>query len=179
MEAAKSTETSVSCPITIQCHNPENHDLNSDVMIARTYEKWRKCKIYHDCYTDIIQLLFNPFHTVTGISRLETLSSLFLDNFTVEQRQPDISYEFSILRKMMGFFLFATGSRPGLVSTQHPMQCVGGGVFPRGLIDPGVELTTHLHLVPRLRIRGAIPPFSQYVFMAWCLVNHRNKFNVN
>jgi hypothetical protein len=23
-------------------------------------------------------------------------------------------------------------------------------------------------------MRGAIPPFLQYVFMAWCLVKHRN-----
>jgi hypothetical protein len=26
-------------------------------------------------------------------------------------------------------------------------------------------------------MRGAIPPFSQYVFMAWCLVKHRDKFD--
>jgi hypothetical protein len=30
-----------------------------------------------------------------------------------------------------------------------------------------VKLTTHLHLVPRLRM---------YVFLAWCLVEHRNSF---
>jgi hypothetical protein len=35
-----------------------------------------------------------------------------------------------------------------------------------------VKLTTHLHLVLRSRIRGAIPPLPQYVFMAWCLVKH-------
>jgi hypothetical protein len=28
------------------------------------------------------------------------------------------------------------------------------------------ELTTHLHLVPRSRMRGAIPPLPQYAFMA-------------
>jgi len=32
-----------------------------------------------------------------------------------------------------------------------------------------VKLTTHLHLVPKLRIRGAIPPLPQYD-MAWCSV---------
>jgi hypothetical protein len=37
-----------------------------------------------------------------------------------------------------------------------------------------VKLTTHLHLVPRSRMRGAIPPFLQYVFMAWYLVKHRD-----
>jgi hypothetical protein len=33
-----------------------------------------------------------------------------------------------------------------------------------------VKLTTHLHLVARSRILGAIPPFPQYAFMAWCSV---------
>jgi hypothetical protein len=31
-------------------------------------------------------------------------------------------------------------------------------------------MTTHFHPVPRSRMRGAITPLSQYVFMAWCLV---------
>jgi hypothetical protein len=37
----------------------------------------------------------------------------------------------------------------------------------------GVNLTTHLHLVLRSRMCGAIPPLLQYVFMGWCLVKHR------
>jgi len=37
-------------------------------------------------------------------------------------------------------------------------------------------LTTHIQLVPRLRIRGSVPPLHQYVFMAQCLVKHRDKF---
>jgi hypothetical protein len=39
-----------------------------------------------------------------------------------------------------------------------------------------MKLTTHLHLVPKSRMHGAIPPLPQYVFMAWCLVKHRDKF---
>jgi hypothetical protein len=31
-----------------------------------------------------------------------------------------------------------------------------------------VKLITHLHLVPRSRMRGALPPFPQYAYMAWC-----------
>jgi len=39
----------------------------------------------------------------------------------------------------------------------------------------GVKLTTYLHLVPRLRMRGAIQPLPQYVLMGWCLVKkHRD-----
>jgi len=33
-----------------------------------------------------------------------------------------------------------------------------------------VELTTHLHPVPRSRISEAIPPLTQYAFMAWCSI---------
>jgi hypothetical protein len=33
---------------------------------------------------------------------------------------------------------------------------------------PGLKLTAHLHLVPKLRMCGIIPPLLQYVFMAWC-----------
>jgi hypothetical protein len=48
--------------------------------------------------------------------------------------------------------------------------------FPRGLSSRGVKLTTHLHLVPMSRMRGAIPPLPQYLFLAWCLVKHSDNF---
>jgi len=53
---------------------------------------------------------------------------------------------------------------------------VGTGDLSSGVKRPGVELTPHLHLVPKLRLRGAIPPLLQYVFMAWCLVKYRIVF---
>jgi hypothetical protein len=34
----------------------------------------------------------------------------------------------------------------------------------------GVKMTTNLHLVPTLRMSGAIPPVPQCSFMAWCSV---------
>jgi hypothetical protein len=46
----------------------------------------------------------------------------------------------------------------------------------RGGAGRGVKLTTHLHVVPRSRMRGARPPLPQYVFIAWCLVKHRDNF---
>jgi hypothetical protein len=42
-----------------------------------------------------------------------------------------------------------------------------------------VKLTTHLRLVPRLRMHGAIPQLPQYVFMVWCLVKQRDNFTFN
>jgi hypothetical protein len=38
-------------------------------------------------------------------------------------------------------------------------------------------VTIHLHLVIRLRMRGAIPPFPQYELMAWCLINQKILFH--
>jgi len=44
------------------------------------------------------------------------------------------------------------------------------GSFPGGQRSRVVTLTTHLHLTPRSGMRGAIHPFPQYAFMAWCTV---------
>jgi hypothetical protein len=63
---------------------------------------------------------------------------------------------------------FTTASRTALGPTQPPIQWVPGALS-LGVKRPGVKLTTHLHLVPRSRMRGAIPPLLQYVFMARCL----------
>jgi hypothetical protein len=59
--------------------------------------------------------------------------------------------------------------------TQPPIQWVPG-FFSWGWSGWGVKLTTHLHLVPRSRMRGFIPLLPQYVFMAWSLVKHRDNF---
>jgi len=53
----------------------------------------------------------------------------------------------------------------------------GGTPSLGGSSDRGVKLTTHLHLVPTFRMRGAIPPFSQYVFKAWCLIKQEIYLN--
>jgi hypothetical protein len=57
----------------------------------------------------------------------------------------------------------------------------GSGAHPAtysmvpGLSDRGVRLTTHILLVQRSRMRGAIPP-PQYIYVAWCLVKHKDNF---
>jgi len=68
----------------------------------------------------------------------------------------------------MGFLLLATASRPVLGPTQPPIQWYRGPHLG-GKSGWGVKLTTHLNLPPRFRIRGAIHPFPQYIFMARCL----------
>jgi len=38
-----------------------------------------------------------------------------------------------------------------------------------------VKLTTHPNLVPKLRIREAIPPLPQYALMVWCSVKAQGR----
>jgi hypothetical protein len=38
-----------------------------------------------------------------------------------------------------------------------------------------VKLTTHLPLVPRLRMRELYPPLPQYVFVALCLIKQESR----
>jgi hypothetical protein len=56
-----------------------------------------------------------------------------------------------------------------------PIQWVPGALF-LGVGRPGREADRSPPSVPKSRIRGAIPPIPQYVFMAWCLVKHRGNF---
>jgi hypothetical protein len=65
--------------------------------------------------------------------------------------------------------LFTTRSRPALGPTQPPIQWVLGALS-LGIKRPGVKLTTHLHLVLRSRMPGAVPPLPQYAIMTWCSV---------
>jgi hypothetical protein len=48
--------------------------------------------------------------------------------------------------------------------------------FPGDKTAGVVKLTTYLHLVPRSRMGGAIPPITQYASIAWCSVKAQIKF---
>jgi hypothetical protein len=62
-------------------------------------------------------------------------------------------------RDREGIFLFATASTPALGQAQPPIKWVLAILFS-GVKRPGRE-TDHFCLVPKLRMRGAIPPLTQ------------------
>jgi hypothetical protein len=61
----------------------------------------------------------------------------------------------------------------------HPASYPMGtrGSFPGGKAAGVAKLTTHLHLVPKLRMHRAIPPLPQYASMEWCLVKKKHRDN--
>jgi len=71
---------------------------------------------------------------------------------------------------LIGFFLFATVSRQAMGPTSQPPIRWVPAFFPRRKSGRSVKLTSHDHLVQGLRIGGAIPPFTQYIFKTWCLI---------
>jgi hypothetical protein len=81
---------------------------------------------------------------------------------------------------------WATGSSPGrgweFFSSPHPdrlwAQPASYPLGTRGSFPRGVKLTAHLHLVPRSRMRGAIPPLPQYALLVWCSVKVQGQFYI-
>jgi hypothetical protein len=67
-------------------------------------------------------------------------------------------------RQRLGNLLFTTASRLALEPNQSHVQ------WESGALSLVVKLTTYLHLVPRLRMFGAIPPLPHYALKAWRLV---------
>jgi hypothetical protein len=60
-------------------------------------------------------------------------------------------------RQGQRIFLLVTASRPALGRAQPPIQWLPGAL-PQWWSGWGVKLTTHLHVVPRLRMCGYILP---------------------
>jgi len=57
-----------------------------------------------------------------------------------------------------------TASRTALGPTQSPIQCVPG-TLSLGVERPEGEANHSLHLMPRSRMRGAMPTLAQYAFI--------------
>jgi len=72
-------------------------------------------------------------------------------------------------------FLLAAGFRPALIPTQ-PLDQLVRGYFPR--VKRPEREADHSHLVPTLRMSGAIPPLHRTSWWAWCVTKHRDNLTL-
>jgi hypothetical protein len=75
----------------------------------------------------------------------------------------------------LGIFLFTTASRTALGFTQPPIQWVPG-VLSLGVKRPGREADHSHPSSAEVKNAWSYTSTPQYVFLAWCLVKHRDTF---
>jgi hypothetical protein len=75
----------------------------------------------------------------------------------------------------LGIFVFTTVSRTVLKPTQPPIQWVPGALS-LGVKLPGREADHSPPSSAEVKNAWSYTSTPQYVFMPWCLVNHRNNF---
>jgi hypothetical protein len=78
-------------------------------------------------------------------------------------------------RRGLGIFLFTTASRTALGLTQPPIQWVRGALS-LGAKWPGHEADNSPPSSPEVKNAWSYTSTPLYVFMAWCLVKHWEKF---
>jgi hypothetical protein len=79
------------------------------------------------------------------------------------------------VRKLKCIFLFTTGSRTALGPTQPPIQWVRGALS-LGIKRPGCEADHSPPSSAEIKNAWSYTSTPQYVFMAWCLVKHKDNF---
>jgi hypothetical protein len=142
---------------------------------------WNKTKIYLLCnHTSfLIYLWYRCINTdnndvlFKGVKDV-TMSLLYTTILYKRLLHTIMLTKYNRVRFPAGAGNFSLHHRVQNGSGVHPAnECQG--LFPWGWSGRGVKLTTHLHLGPRSRMRGSIPP-PRYTFMTWCLVKHRDNF---
>jgi hypothetical protein len=78
-------------------------------------------------------------------------------------------------RQRLEIFLFTTASRTALEPTQPPIQWVPGALS-RGVKQLGREADHSPPSSVEVKNAWSYTSTHQYVFMAWCLVKHRDNF---
>jgi hypothetical protein len=113
-------------------------------------------------------LIFFPlFRTEPGDSSVGIATGYGLDDRMIRVRFP------------AGLGIFSTPCPYPLWASPSLLLNRYRGLFPWGQSGRGVKLTTHLHLISRSKDAWSYTYTSQYVFVAWCTVKHRDNFTFN
>jgi hypothetical protein len=78
---------------------------------------------------------------------------------------------------MMGIFLFSTASRPALGVTQPPIEWIPG-ILPPAVKRPGLEADNSPPSSVEIKNTWSYTSTPPYVFMAWCLIQHRIRLHI-
>jgi hypothetical protein len=73
-------------------------------------------------------------------------------------------------------FFFSVGSAVTLGAHQSYDKIGTAGSFPAAKAAGGMKLTTQLHLVPRYRMHGAVPPLPYTSWRSDIIIKRRDKF---
>jgi hypothetical protein len=99
------------------------------------------------------------------------------DNFTFAFTITHLAYVMTVFCLGLGIFLFDTMSRPVLGPIQPPMQRVSGTLF-LGVKRSGREADHSSPPIAEVKNAWSYASTPPYIFMAWCLVKHRDNFTL-
>jgi hypothetical protein len=123
------------------------------------------CSVWNN-FKQVLKLFIFDFTYLTGlhshllfVAVTKLIHSLHKEAYNLTYINParDISLKYSELLHFKSLFIYLLAairpaSRPALGPTQSPIQWVPGVLSPAVKLGRGVTLTTHPHLVPRLRM---------------------------
>jgi hypothetical protein len=131
-------------------------DIHSDWIVSITYSDW----IVSITYLSVLRSLKSHDSSV-GIIAL---------GYGLDDRSSGFDS-----RRGLGIFLFTTAFRTALGPTQPPIQWVPGALS-LGIRRPGCEAEHSPPSSAEVKNACSYTSTPQYVFMAWCLVKHRDNF---
>jgi hypothetical protein len=72
--------------------------------------------------------------------------------------------------------IWVTGIRFPCSGPRPASYLVDTDALSPGVSSRDMKLTTHFYLVPRMRMYGDVTSLSQYIFLVWYLLRHRDNF---
>jgi len=123
-------------------------------MTSNRLSRHRSLYLLALCLTpNFIYVIFNGYDWFYGSKLIKICTESSEQNIWTCDRETGVRFPaVTGIFRFRVHIVFGSHLPPSLLST--------GDSFNGGKVAGGVKLTTHLHLAPRLRIRGVIPPLS-------------------